>query len=137
MSSNDNTALATIPQAQVETLRAIMGSIERILPPHIGLDEFRGALMLHLQTGKKLASCTAESIVACVLKAATIGLLPGRDCTFVAFYNSKKKVNVATCVPGYQGMTRELYATGSVLNVPPPQIVRDGDRFEVDLAPTP
>ena len=136
MSSNDtnaDTALATIPQGQVDTLRAIMGSIERILPPHIGLDEFRGALMLHLQTGKKLASCTPESIVDCVLKAASSGWLPKRDCAFVAFWDGKKKVNVATCIPGYQGMTRELYATGSVLNVPPPQIVRDGDRFEVDL----
>lgn len=101
-----------IPAAVSEQLQSVMPSIGRLLPSDITLDQFRAAMMIHLYQTKGLIGCTPESIASATIKAATDGLLPGRDCHFTP--RKVKGVETAIYVPDYRGLILALERTGKV-----------------------
>lgn len=120
-----------VPAAVAHELRSIMYSLETLLPPDITLSQFRAGLFTQFVTIRNLTECTPHSIVSACIKAATDGMLPGRDCSLVPFYDRKSKNHVATYIPEYRGMIRALDRTGKVAKAIAHPVF-EGDTFICD-----
>ena len=106
---------SSLPAQLTGNLKALLPNLASLLPPDIALDQFRAALFLELTGHADLVECTPESIRECVVKAATYGLLPGRDVHFLPFRNKRKGGKKdATYVPNYLGLILALERTGKV-----------------------
>lgn len=102
-----------------EALPAIYGEISQrlptlvhLLPADINIDQFRASLALHFNSIDKLIECTPKSVLSGVIKAATYGMMPGRDCWLLPFRNKGKLE--AVFVPDYRGLIRTLERSGKV-----------------------
>src|SRR5215471_13415358 len=106
---------STLPAPMVETLQGLMPHVPALLPPDITSEQFRAALYLELKGRPALEECTQESLRDCVIKAATFGLLPGRDVHFLPFANKRRgNKKEATYVPNYFGLILALERTGKI-----------------------
>lgn len=126
--------LATMPLSalMVATMRGLMPHVPALLPPDISTEQFRAALYLELSGRPDLAECTQESLRDSVIKAATYGLLPGRDCHLLPFRNRRKgNKRDATFVPNYFGLILALERTGKVAKAFA-HPVYTGDEFVID-----
>jgi len=104
-----------LPELMNAQLGSLLPKLTSLLPPDIATEQFRAALFLELTGRPDLAECTPESIRECVVKAATYGLLPGRDVHFLPFRNRRKGGKKdATYVPNYLGLILALERTGKV-----------------------
>lgn len=104
-----------IPATMAASLRTLVPSLSSLLPADMPLPQFRAALWLELTGRPDLVECTPESIRDCVVKAATYGLLPGRDVHFLPFRNKRKGGKKdATYVPNYLGIILALERSGKV-----------------------
>src|SRR5262245_14106886 len=91
-----------ISAVTTEMLRGLMPSLPHLLPPDISIEQFRAALWLELTGRPSLQHCSPQSLRECAVKAATYGLLPGRDCHFLPFNTrGKGEGKHATFVPNY------------------------------------
>lgn len=120
-----------LPDTTTAMLRGLMPSLPALLPADITTEQFRAALWLELTGRAQLKDCTLQSIRECAIKAATYGLLPGRDCHFLPFNDRKKGGKVATYVPNYFGVLLSLDRTGKVKDAFA-HPVYDGDEFVCD-----
>jgi recombination protein RecT len=123
-----------LPAPLLKELRLSMPSCKRLLPPDVPEDKFRAALMIHLMSSKKLQDATLPSLMGCVIKAASDGLLPGVDCYFLPFKN--KGVTTASYVCHYQGIVRILERSGKLARAFA-HPVYEGDEFWIDYFQTP
>src|SRR6266851_4862236 len=103
-----------LPDTTTAMLRGLMPSLPALLPTDITTEQFRAALWLELTGRAQLRDCTIQSIRECAIKAATYGLLPGRDCHFLPFNDRQKGGKSATYVPNYFGVLLLLDRTGRV-----------------------
>jgi len=101
-----------LPDATTGMLEVLMRSLPALLPTDINATQFRAALWLELTRLPGLAQCGINSIKECAIKAATYGLLPGRDCHFLPFTIKGQKQ--ATFVENYFGVLLTLDRTGKV-----------------------
>jgi recombination protein RecT len=122
---------STLPAALTQTMAGLMPQIPALLPPDIPVEQFRAALYLELSGRPGLAECTRDSLRDCVIKAATYGLLPGRDCHVLPFKNRKGNNKLATYVPNYFGLILALERTGKVAKAFA-HPVYSGDEFVID-----
>lgn len=120
-----------LPESFTEMLRGLMPSVPHLLPTDISTEQFRAALWLELTSKPALRDCQVASIKECAVKAATYGLLPGRDCHFLPFNNKKAGGKTATFVPNYFGILLMLDRTGKVQDAFA-HPVHDGDVFICD-----
>ena len=121
-----------LPTNITQSLQVAMLDIPQILPPDIPFEQFRSALFLELSQQYGLKDCDPKSVVTCAIKAATYGMLPGRDCHFLPFRSKGKGGGKeATYVPNYFGVIRVLMRTGKVAK-PFAHPVYTRDVFEVD-----
>jgi recombination protein RecT len=122
-----------LPVAMVSVMQGLMPAIPRLLPPDISTEQFRAALFLELSGRPALSDCTPDSLRDCVVKAATYGLLPGRDCHFLPF-RSKRGGNRrdATYVPNYHGIILALERSGKVRRAFA-HAVHEGDEWGFDM----
>jgi len=117
----------------VETLQGLMPHVPALLPPDITSEQFRAALYLELKGRPALEECTQESLRDCVIKAATFGLLPGRDVHFLPFANKRRgNKKEATYVPNYFGLILALERTGKIRRAFA-HPVHEGDAFHFDM----
>ncbi len=105
---------AALPDTTIAMIRTLMPSLPALLPPDISTEQFRAALWLELSGRPALKDCTLQSIRESTIKAATYGMLPGRDCHFLPFNDRQKGGKVATYVPNYFGVLLALDRTGRV-----------------------
>ena len=123
---------ATLPVVVRQTLGALMPHVPALLPPDITTEQFRAALYLEFTGRPDLFECTPESQRDCVIKAASYGLLPGRDAHFLPFRNKRKGGKKdATFVPNYFGLILALERTGKVAKAFA-HPVYTGDEFVID-----
>jgi len=117
----------------VQTMQSLMPHVPALLPPDISPEQFRAALYLELTGRPALAECTQESLRDCVIKAATYGLLPGRDVHFLPFANKRKGgKKEATYIPNYFGLILALERTGKIRRAFA-HPVHEGDVFQFDM----
>lgn len=115
-----------------DALSVQMPHIAKLLPADIALEQFRAATWMEMRQQRGLAECSPESVIAAVLKAATYGMLPGRDCHFLVFANSRKGgKKEATFVPNYAGLILALERTGKIRKAFA-EPVYERDVFELD-----
>jgi len=120
-----------LPQPLVGLVQQLVPDCNALLPADITTEQFRAALWLELTGRPALQACTPQSLRECIVKAATFGLLPGRDCHFLPFGNKKQGQQVATYVPNYQGIILALERTGKVRRAFA-HPVHEGDKWEYD-----
>ena len=123
-------ASARLPGHITTALRDLRPTLGPLLPQDITEEQFRAALYLELSGRPSLHDCTPESLRACAVKAATYGLLPGRDCHFLPFRNRGRKE--ATYVPNYFGIILALERSGKVRRAFA-HAVCEGDHWAFDM----
>jgi recombination protein RecT len=124
---------SALPAPMVQTMQTLMPHVPTLLPSDISTEQFRAALYLELSGRADLADCTQESLRECVVKSATYGLLPGRDCHFLPFRNKRKGGKKdATYVPNYHGIILALERSGKVRRAFA-HPVHEGDEWGFDL----
>jgi phage RecT family recombinase len=117
----------------VQTMQGLMPHVPALLPPDITPEQFRAALYLELAGRPGLAECTQESLRDAVIKAATYGLLPGRDVHLLPFANRRKGgKKEATFVPNYFGVILALERSGKVRRAFA-HPVQEGDEWGFDM----
>lgn len=123
-----------LPAPIVSLVQSLVPDCNALLPADITKEQFRAAIWLELTGRLDLHDCTEQSLRECVVKAATYGLLPGRDCHFLPFRNRKGGNKVATYVPNYQGILLALERTGKVCPGGAfAHPVHEGDVWEFDM----
>ena len=120
-----------LPAPLAQTIAGLMPQIPALLPPDIPVEQFRAALYLELSGRPGLVECTLESLRDAVIKAATYGLLPGRDCHILPFRNKRGNNKLATNIPNYFGLILTLERTGKVAKAFA-HPVYSGDEFVID-----
>jgi recombination protein RecT len=124
---------STLAPAMIQTMQGLMPHVPALLPADITTEQFRAALYLELSGRSGLNDCTAESLRDAVIKAATYGLLPGRDCHFLPFSNRRKGgKKEATFVPNYFGLILALERTGKIRRAFA-HAVHQGDQWHFDV----
>jgi recombination protein RecT len=91
-----------------EMIKGLMPNIRGLLPADIAYEQFRAALWLEITGRQALYRCSQQSLRAAMVKAATMGVLPGRDCHLLPFKGD------AQCITNYQGLVLILERTGKV-----------------------
>lgn len=107
-------------------LKAMLPAITEALPKSKGMDAERltRLTLTTLKTNPKLLECSIESLLACVLQSAQLGLEPNLlgSCYFVPY---KGQVSFQI---GYKGLIDLVTRKGEVINIVA-QEVREGDTF--------
>lgn len=103
-----------IPQNIIAQWQQDLSQIQLLLPKDITPARFAAGWWLQFSLTPDLATCTPASLARAAIRAATLGLEPGRDCCILAFRSRKKNCMEATLVEEYQGVLRRLDRTGRV-----------------------
>ena len=110
-------------------LKAMGPAIAEALPKSKGMDAERLSriTLTTLRTNPKLLECSVESLLACVLTSAQLGLEPSLmgQCHFIPY---KGQVSFQI---GYKGLIDLVTRSGQVINIVA-QEVRQGDLFEYE-----
>lgn len=110
-------------------LKAMLPAITQALPKSKGMDAERltRITLTTLKTNPKLLECSIESLLACVLTSAQLGLEPGilSSCYFIPY-----KGTVSFQI-GYKGLIDLVCRKGDVTNIVA-QEVYEGDTFEYE-----
>ena len=125
-----------LPAPVIALVQSLVPDCGALLPADITTEQFRAALWLELTGRQSLHDCYPLSLRECVVKAATYGMLPGRDCHFVPFQDKKAKEKKATFVPNYFGVLRAIYRTGMVEQAFA-EVVFTNDVYDLDYGRTP
>lgn len=111
-------------------LKAMLPAITEALPKSKGMDAERLTRMTltTLKTNPKLLECSIESLLACVLQSAQLGLEPNllNSCFFVPYKGQ------ASFQIGYKGLIDLVTRKGEVINIVA-QEVREGDTFHYEF----
>jgi recombination protein RecT len=132
--TGQETALSKkVPHPLARQMENLLPKVEDLLPADIRFEQFRAALYLELSGRPELADCTPESLRDCVIKAATYGLMPGRDCHLLPFANKRSGgKKTATYVPNYFGIILAMERSGKVRRAFA-HPVHEGDEWGFDL----
>jgi recombination protein RecT len=123
---SDIGALFSDPKLKKQVMRAI--------PRHMDADKLLRVAMTTIRTNSMLLKCTKQSLLACIMGAAQLGLEPEPalgQCYLVPYWNKRKSVYEATLIPGYRGYLSLARRTGEVASVSA-QVVYENDRFNLE-----
>jgi recombination protein RecT len=101
------------------------------LPKHLSADRLLRVAMTSIQKNPKLLDCTQQSLLACVMTCAQLGLEPDQflgQAYLVPFKDTKKGIVVCTLIPGYRGYIALARRSGEVKSVSA-QVVYENDDF--------
>ena len=121
---------ARLPAHISLALRDLRPTLGPLLPPDVTEEQFRAALYLEITGCPALHDCTPDSLRTCAIRAATHGMLPGRDCHFLPFRTKGRKE--ATYVPNYFGIILALERSGKVRRAFA-HAVHEGDAWGFDM----
>lgn len=128
------------PADGLVTLLNKMGpEIARALPKHITPDRMARIVLTALRTTPKLAQCTPQSFLACVMQSAQLGLEVNTPLGFAYLIpRDDRKAGTTNCtlLVGYQGYLELAQRSGRVRSVFA-HAVREGDHFEYELGLNP
>lgn len=142
----DKRELAQVVE-QVQSFQDLLGKdafkrqLAMALPRHITPDRLLRVVMTALRTNPKLMECTMQSLYACVMASAQLGLVPDGflgQAYYVPFNNSYnvngkwvKKLE-ATFIPGYRGLITLARQSGDIKGVDA-EVVFSNDEFEISF----
>lgn len=109
------------------------GQIEKALPKHLTADRLLRVAMTSIQKTPKLLECTQQSLLACIMTCAQLGLEPDQflgQAYLVPFKDTRKGVTTCTLIPGYRGYIALARRSGEVQTVSA-QVVYERDEFEL------
>lgn len=104
------------------------------LPKHMTADRLLRVAMTSIQKTPKLLDCTPQSLLACVMTCAQLGLEPDQflgQAYLVPFHDTRKGVTICTLIPGYRGYIALARRSGEVQSVSS-QVVYEGDEFHLE-----
>jgi recombination protein RecT len=107
--------------------------LEMALPKHLTADRLLRVAMTSIQRTPKLLECTPQSLLACVMTCAQLGLEPDQflgQAYLVPFRDTKKNIMICTLIPGYRGYIALARRSGEVQSVSA-QVVYEKDEFEL------
>jgi len=93
-------------------LEAMLPAIEKALPKHLTAERFVRLAQTALRTTPKLAQCTEESILGCVMLCSQLGLefnTPLGQAYIIPYEDRKNGVTVAQFQIGYKGLIDLFY----------------------------
>lgn len=119
-------------------LTAYKSEIARALPRHLNPDNMARIALTCFRMTPKLATCTPQSVFACVIQASQLGLRPGMmgECFLIPYEDKKKKVVICTLQLGYQGMLELVRRSGLVDSIAA-YIVHEKDQYAVRFGTNP
>lgn len=125
--------LALSPQQKIrELLSKQTEQIQKALPKFLTPDRFIRVALTTINKNPKLLECTQESLMACLMDCAQLGLEPdnvmGRA-YLIPFNEKKNNRMVATLIVGYKGFIDLAYRSGKVKSLMA-QIVCEKDEFD-------
>jgi recombination protein RecT len=111
-----------------------------LIPKHVGVDSFVKSVLMAAHNQPKILDCSVESVYACAIKAASLGLdISGGalgHAYMVPFFNSKKGVQEAQFIPGYKGLIELVRRNGKIAKIEATAVFAN-DVFEVMLGTNP
>lgn len=113
----------------------VQAQIQRALPRHVTPERMGRIVMTALRSTPKLAQCTPDSFLGCVMQTAQLGLEPNTPLghSYLIPRNNRKTGTVeCTVIVGYQGMIDLAQRSGRVSGIYA-HAVREGDVFEYAL----
>lgn len=122
------TSKAANIRALLEKSKAQMA---KALPKHLNADRLLRVAMTSIQKNPKLLDCTPQSLLACVMTCAQLGLEPDQflgQAYLVPFKDTKKGIVICTLIPGYRGYIALARRSGEVKSVSS-QVVHENDHF--------
>jgi len=117
-------------------LAARKDALQRVLGRTLNADRFIEVVMMVVQGNPAIAKCVPESILREVWRCATYGLLPdGVQAAMVPY----KVRGVPTCQLQvmYRGYMDLAYRHPKIVQIDPPVIVYEGDKFDYALGTAP
>lgn len=93
--------------------------LEMAIPKHMTVDRLLRVAMTSIQRTPKLLDCTPQSLLACVMTCAQLGLEPDQflgQAYLVPFKDTEKNITVCTLIPGYRGYIALARRSGEVAN---------------------
>lgn len=125
-------------QQKANTIRALFEKDEvkrqlsMAIPRHLSVDRLLRVAMTSIRTNPKLLDCTQESLLACIMGCAQLGLEPepflGQ--AYLVPYNRQGRL-ICQLIPGYRGYIALARRSGEVKSVTA-QVVYENDRFEME-----
>lgn len=132
--------VVAVPE-KVKTIRAFLSDpkvrrqLEMAIPKHLTVDRLLRVAMTSIQQNPRLLDCTPQSLLACVMMAAQLGLEPNpatRQAALVPFKNNKKGgIFEAQFQPMYMGLLALIRRTGELQGVQA-QVVYTQDLFDLE-----
>lgn len=107
--------------------------MEMALPKHLTADRLLRVAMTSIQKNPKLMECTPQSLLACVMTCAQLGLEPDQflgQAYLVPFKDTKKNATICTLIPGYRGYIALARRSGEMQTVSA-QVVYSKDDFKL------
>lgn len=103
----DTQTLAKRAETLQDMLLRYREQIERALPKQINVERFNRMALTYAVRRPEVLGCELKSIVVAFMQAAQLGLEPDDvrgHAHIVPFWDSKKRMYVATFIPGYKGL---------------------------------
>jgi len=123
---------------RIDTIRTALGQMKAQIaaaaPRHLTPDRISRIFMTSIQAKPELAGCTMESLFGCLLTCTQVGLEPDSASQKAHLIPYKNK---CTLIFGYQGLMELARRSPDVLDILPPQVVRQNDEFAYELGTSP
>ncbi len=119
-------------KSPVATFRSLLDQmkpqIKLALPKHVDIDRMIRIVLTTVQRTPKLLDCTQESLLACVIQCAQLGLEPDGMLghAYLIPYG-----NTATLVVGYKGLLKLARQSGEISSISA-RVVHEKDKFEYE-----
>lgn len=120
----------TVQQQKVATIRDMFektkDQFRNALPQHVKVDRMMRIALTCIRLNPKLLDCVPESLIACVMKSAQLGLEPDNILGQAYLIPYGKE---AQFVPGYKGLRILAYNSGEISSIDA-TLVYENDEFE-------
>jgi recombination protein RecT len=112
-------------------LKAMMPTIQSVLPKHVTVDRMSRIALNVIRTNPKLLACDINSLMGGVMEAAKLGLEPGLmgQCYLIPFENRKQQRIEAQFIIGYKGLIDLVRRSGQVSTIEA-RTVYQNDEFD-------
>ena len=133
-----NTAVAKDQKPVFEITKYIgsdtfKGEVAKCLPKHLTPERFARISLTCIRKTPKLAQCTQESLLGCLMQLSQFGLEPdGRRAYLIPFENRKAGTVECTLIVSYMGLAELVMRSGLVSTIHA-DVVREGDIFEYSM----
>ena len=92
-------------------------AVMKALPKHMKADRFIRVALTAIMKTPKLAECSQESMLKCMLDLSALGLEPdGRRAHLIPYRNNKKGTMEATLIVDFKGLIELSKRSGEVAN---------------------